>query len=145
MCKKENIISPQNEIMNLDQNFITVCCKNCGKMIIVKKESEYVVCSFCKSTIIVERDVLCEVPPEYSNLTPNEYYLLLAKENSFNPYLFPEDSPYYLEPNFEKNIKGHIGEEEENEEYNFKESGDEHLYQTVKKNETNIKTKYLGK
>ena len=36
-------------------------------------------------------------------------------------------------------------ENNNNEEYHFKESGDEHLYKTVKQNEKNIKTKYLYK
>ena len=91
------------------------------------------------------------VPPEYSNLTPTEYYLLLSKEKSFNPYLFPKDSPYHLEPHFEKTLKetreGIFDNENDNivDEYHFKETGDEHLYKTVKQNEKTIKTKYLYK
>ena len=120
----------------------------------VKKESIYVVCSNCKSTILIEKDVIGNVPPEYSNLTANEYFLLLSKERSFNPYLFPRDSPYYLEPDFEKTLKEtRIGIfENENNYYNnqndemeFKELADENLYRTVKQNENTIRTKYLYK
>ena len=151
VCKKENIIIPSNEISDLWKDFITVVCNECGKRLIVKKESEYVVCTRCKSTIIIEKQVVGNVPPEYSNLTPTEYYLLLSKEKSFNPYLFPKDSPYHLEPHFEKTLKetreGIFDNENDNivDEYHFKETGDEHLYKTVKQNEKTIKTKYLYK
>ena len=56
----------------------------------IRKESQYVICANCKSTLLIEKDVYDIRPPEYYNLTPKEYYLLLAKENSFNPYQFPE-------------------------------------------------------
>ena len=51
----------------------------------IRKESQYVICANCKSTLLIEKDVYDIRPPEYYNLTPKEYYLLLAKENSFNP------------------------------------------------------------
>ena len=114
------------------------------------------VCSNCKSTILIEKDVVGNVPPEYSNLTAKEYFLLLSKEKSFNPYMFPIDSQYYLEPDFEKKLKEtregifdneneiQIDENEDNGN-NFNEKGDEHLYKTVKQNEKTIKTKYLYK
>ena len=125
----------------------------------MKKESNYVVCSNCKSTILIEKDVVGNVPIEYSNLTAKEYYLLLSKEKSFNPYLFPKGSKYNLEPDFEKKLKEtRIGifeneneedinnevdkNENNNIEYYLNGSGDEHLYQTVNQNENKIKTKY---
>ena len=155
ICKKENIINPSNEINDIYNDFITVECKECGKRSIVKKESIYVICTNCKSTILIGKDVVGNVPPEYSNLTPNEYFLLLSKEKSFNPYLFPKDSQYYLEPDFEKKLKetregifdnenNNVNEIEDSEN-RLKESGDEHLYKTVKQNEKTIKTKYLYK
>ena len=115
------------------------------------------VCTNCKSTILIEKDVVGNVPPEYSNLTPKEYFLLLSKEKSFNPYLFPKDSKYYLEPDFEKKLKetregifdnenNNFNENEEDDYYyRTKEKRDEHLYKTVKQNEKAIKTKYLYK
>ena len=58
VCKKENIILPSNEIIDFGHDFITVACKVCGKKSVVKKESIYVVCSNCKSTILIEKDVI---------------------------------------------------------------------------------------
>ena len=145
--------------MDLWRDFISVVCNDCGKRLILKKESNYVVCTNCKSTILIEKDVVGSVPVEYSNLTPKEYYLLLTKEKSFNPYLFPKDSKYNLEPDFEKKLKEtRVGifdqENEENnngenyelnndKEYYLDGNGDEYLYQTVKDNDTNIRTKYI--
>ena len=111
-------------------------------------------CSNCKSTILIEKDVVGSVPPEYSNLTPSEYFLLLSKEKSFNPYLFPKESEYYLEPDFEKKLKetreGIFEKENNMTNYignndGYYEKGEEHLYKTVKQNENTIKTKYLYK
>ena len=135
---------------------------------ILKKESNYAVCSNCKSTILIDKDVVGSVPIEYSNLTSKEYYLLLTKAKSFNPYLYPKGSKYNLEPDFEKKLKetkiGIFENENENEnegeinnedinnnnnnninnalEYYLDNNGDEHLYQTVIQNENQIKTKY---
>ena len=103
---------------------------------------------------MIGKDVVGNVPAEYSNLTPNEYFLLLSKEKSFNPYLFPKDSQYHLEPDFEKKLKetkeGIFDDEINANEYQDndyfpKEKGEEHLYRTVKQNEKTIKTKYLYK
>ena len=143
--------------MDLWRDFITVVCNECGKKLILKKESNYVVCPRCKSTILIDKDVVGSVPVEYSNLTAKEYNLLLTKEMSFNPYLFPKGSKYNLEPDFEKKLKEtRIGifenenEEDINEDYNINENkeyyldenGDEQLFQTVKENANKIKTKY---
>ena len=143
--------------MDLWRDFITVVCNECGKKLILKKESNYVVCPKCKSTILIDKDVVGSVPVEYSNLTAKEYNLLLTKEMSFNPYLFPKDSKYNLEPDFEKKLKEtRIGifenenEEDINEDYNINENkeyyldenGDEQLFQTVKENAHKIRTKY---
>ena len=111
---------------------------------------------------MIEKDVVGNVPVEYSNLTPKEYYLLLSKAKSFNPYLYPKGSKYNLEPDFEKKLKetkvGIFENEDENEqgvnnednnninnnalEYYLDNNGDEHLYQTVNQNENFIRTKY---
>ena len=130
---------------------------NVEKKLILKKESNYVVCPQCKSTILIDKDVVGNVPLEYSNLTAKEYNLLLTKEMSFNPYLFPKDSKYNLEPDFEKKLKetrigifdneneGDINEDNninENKEYYLDENGDEQLFQTVKENAHKIRTKY---
>ena len=145
--------------MDLWRDFITVVCNECGKKIILKKESNYAVCPKCKSTILIDKDVVGNVPYEYSNLTPKEYNLLLEKEMSFNPYLFPKGSKYNLEPDFEKKLKEtRIGifdnenEEDindennngisENKDYYLDENGDEQLFQTVKENANKIGTKY---
>ena len=80
----------------------------------------------------------------------------MSKEKSFNPYLFPKDSPYHLQPDFEKTLKetrvgifenedNYYNNNNESDENKLRESGDEHLYKTVKQNEKTIKTKYLYK
>ena len=80
------IIEKSNELVDLWNDFITVVCNECGKKLILKKESNYAVCSNCKSTILIDKDVVGSVPIEYSNLTSKEYYLLLTKAKSFNPF-----------------------------------------------------------
>ena len=76
------ILYKTNEIMDLWRDFITVVCNECGKKIILKKESNYAVCPKCKSTILIDKDVVGNVPYEYSNLTPKEYNLLLENDYS---------------------------------------------------------------
>lgn len=131
---------------------IVVKCGVCGRRLLTRRESEYVLCANCKSTVLVEKNYTGFVPEEYNNLTPMEYYLLLAKENSFNPYLFPVNSPYYLEPDFEKKaseqqeskemLGSYYGEVKGNKLFG---DGNEHLFQTVRSNQMNITTKYLNK
>ena len=108
----------------------------------INKESKYVICSNCKSTINVNQDTL-EDFSEYNNLSTEDFYLLLAKENSFNPFLYPINSPFFLEKNFEKLL-----EEKRERIANWKDplfyKGDEYLYQTVKNNEMNITQKYIS-
>ena len=67
--------------------------------------------------------------------------------------MFPKESEYYLEPDFEKKLKetreGIFDYENNNNyignDYGYHEKGEEHLYKTVKQNENTIKTKYLYK
>jgi len=126
-----------------------VICKFCNKKILIRKESEYVICANCKNTILVEKDYRYTPPIEYANLTPHEYYLLLAKENSFNPYLFPVNSPFFLEPNFEKNYNQQNFYQQNNNINNKgyktmkEDNGTDHLYQTVKNNEMNITKRFI--
>ena len=159
ICKKENIIEKKNELVDFWYDFITVVCNECGKKLILKKESNYCVCTKCKSTILIQKDVVGNVPIEYSNLTAKEYFILLSKEKSFNPYLFPKGSKYNLEPDFEKKLKEtkigifdneneqDFNDEDNNEinddtEYFLDNNGDEHLFQTIKENANKISTKY---
>ena len=85
-----------------------------------------------------------EIPLEYGNLTANEYYLLLAKENSFNPYLFPVNSEYYLEPSFEKK---YLEEKNKGTFHKTKRTkyndGYDHLMETVRENEMKITNKFV--
>ena len=78
------------------------------------------------------------------NLTANEYYLLLAKENSFNPYLFPVNSEYYLEPSFEKK---YLEEKNKGTFHKTKRTkyndGYDHLMETVRENEMKITNKFV--
>ena len=39
ICKKENIIEKTNELVDLWNDFISVICNECGKKLILKKES----------------------------------------------------------------------------------------------------------
>lgn len=127
-----------------------VQCHLCKRKILIRRESEYVVCANCKSTILVEKDVINETPPEYSNLTPREFYLLMAKENSFNPYLFPVNSSYYLEPDFEKKL--HELKNKDSQQNTTKkqrkighDDGYEHLFDQVNKNQMAITNKFMNK
>ena len=104
---------------------------------ILKKESNYAICSNCKSTILIQKDVVGNVPIEYSNLTAKEYYILLTKEKSFNPYLFPKGSKYNLEPYFEKKLK--------ETKISMFENENEQDFEQVNNDNTNIdKEYYLG-
>ena len=115
----------------------------------IRKESQYVICANCKSTLLIEKDVYDIRPPEYYNLTPKEYYLLLAKENSFNPYQFPENSEFYLEPEFERKIVDERLKINDNQkEYKtffHPDNGYDHLFQTVRRNEMYVSDKFLYK
>ena len=115
----------------------------------IRSESQYVICANCKSTLLIEKDVYDIRPLEYSNLTPQEYYLLLAKENSFNPYQMPPDSQYYLEPEFERKLVDERFKIEENKhEYNtffHPDNGYDHLFQTVKNNQMFVTDNFLNK
>ena len=149
-CKKINdiILNYEDLSDDLKNVFTIVICKFCNKKILVRKESEYVICANCKSTLLIEKDYKYSPPIEYANLTPYEYYLLLAKENSFNPYFFPIDSPYFLEPNFEKKINNqeiqHINYNNKGYKTIKEDNGTDHLYQTVKHNEMNITKQFLN-
>ena len=119
-----------------------------GRRIFIRKESEYVICANCKSTLIIEKDVFDERPLAYSDITPNEYYLLMVKQNSFNPYLFPKNSEFHLEPEFEKKIKEERHDHDKKQVY-YKEykpsSKYNHLLDAVNQNEKNIKDQFLKK
>jgi hypothetical protein len=115
----------------------------------IRTESQYVICANCKSTLLIEKDVYDIRPPEYYNLTPKEYYLLLAKENAFNPYQMPQDSEYYLEPEFERKLVDERFQIEENKrEYKTffdPDNGYDHLFQTVKNNQMYVTDNFLNK
>lgn len=117
-------------------------CYKCGQKLLIKKDSKFIICSHCKSTIIVDRE-LCHEFDESIYLSPEELYLLLENQNTFNPYLIPENLYNFIKENYEKLIK-----EKKEKKYDLKNpllySGDEHLFHVVKKNEMNITQKFLN-
>ena len=118
-------------------------CYECGQKLLIKKGSEFIICSNCKRTIVINQD-LCQEIGDSINLSPEELYLLLENENSFNPYLIPENLYNFIKENYEKLMK-------KKKERKFGQinpllySGDEHLFHVVKKNEMNITQKYINK
>ena len=86
---------------------------------------------------------LCRDLGESFNLSPEELYLLLENKNTFNPYLIPENLYNYIKEFYEKSLK-----QNKEKKFDVKNpllfSGDEHLFQTIKKNEMNIAQKYIN-
>ena len=117
-------------------------CSSCGKKLLIKKDSEYVICSHCRSTIVIDKD-LCQELEDSIDLSPEELYLLLEDGNNYNPYLIPENLYNFIKENYEKLLK-----ERKKEKYDEKNpllfSGDEHLFHVVKQNEMNITQKYIN-
>ena len=117
-------------------------CSACGQKLLIKNDSEFVICNHCKSTIVVDKN-LCQELGDSIDLSPEELYLLLENGNNYNPYLIPENLYNFIKENYEKLIKER--REKKSEEKNpFLHSGDEHLFQVVKKNEMNITQKYIN-
>ncbi len=117
-------------------------CSSCGQKLLIKKDSEYVICSHCRSTIVIDKD-LCQELEDSIDLSPEELYLLLEDGNNYNPYLIPENLYNFIKENYEKLLK-----ERKKSKYDEKNpllySGDEHLFHVVKQNEMNITQKYIN-
>ena len=117
-------------------------CSSCGKKLLIKKDSQYVICSHCRSTIVIDKD-LCQELEDSIDLSPEELYLLLEDGNNYNPYLIPENLYNFIKENYEKLLK-----ERKKVKYDEKNpllfSGDEHLFHVVKQNEMNITQKYIN-
>ena len=79
-------------------------CSSCGKKLLIKKDSEYVICSHCRSTIVIDKD-LCQELEDSIDLSPEELYLLLENGNNYNPYLIPENLYNFIKENYEKLLK----------------------------------------
>jgi hypothetical protein len=68
-----------------------------------KKESDYVVCSKCKSTIVINK-IIPFKPNGYPNISAEEYSRIKLGSKAFNPYHFNNASPFHLDPGFEKTV-----------------------------------------
>ena len=118
-------------------------CYECGQKLLIKKDSQYIICSNCKRTIVVNQD-LCQEIEDSLYLSPEELYLLLENQNTFNPYLIPENLYNFIKENYEKLLKDK--KERKLEKNNLLlHSGDEHLFHVVKQNQMNITQKYINK
>ena len=145
VCKEVNdiILTFADLIDELRSFLLLTNCYNCGQKLLIKKDSEFIICSHCKRTIVVNKD-LCQEIGESIYLSPEELYLLLKNENTFNPYLIPENLYNFIKENYEKLMK-------EKKEKKFDQKNpllyncDEHLFHVVKKNQMNITQKYLNK
>lgn len=151
-CKEVNEIFLEyaNLPDELKEVFTVIKCIKCKTKIITSKVSDYVVCKNCKSTLIIEKEAINK-PPGFEYMTDMEYFLLLAKLYSFNPYLMPFYSNYYLQPGFEKEaVQSHktkftFNEEEFKKRKMARAANDtySHLIDVINKNEIDIKTKYI--
>ena len=145
ICHEVNdIILTFSDLIDELRTFLLLTeCSICGQTLLINKGSEYVICSKCKNTIVINIDY-CRELGESFYLSPEELYLLLENQNIFNPYLIPENLHKYIKDFYEKALKQKklIKIDAKNP---LLYSGDEHLFQTVKKDEMNITQKYLNK
>ena len=84
VCKEVNdiILTFADLIDELRSFLLLMKCYQCGQKLLIKKDSEFIICSHCKSTILVDKD-LCQELGDSIYLSPEELYLLLKNENSF--------------------------------------------------------------
>ena len=146
ICKEINdIILTFADLVDELRSFLSMMnCYECGQKLLIKKDSEFIICSNCKRTIVVNKDLCQEIYEDSFNLTPEELYLLLKNENSFNPYLIPENLYNFIKENYEKLIR-----DKKEKKYGQKNplfyNGDEHLFHVVKQNQMNLTKKYINK
>ena len=145
VCKEVNdiILTFADLIDELRSFLLLMNCYQCGQKLLIKKDSEFIICSHCKSTILVDKD-LCQELGDSIYLSPEELYLLLKNENSFNPYLIPENLYNFIKENYEKLFK-QKKEKKDDQKNPLLYSGDEHLFHIVKQNQMNITQKYINK
>ena len=117
-------------------------CSKCGHKLLIKKESEFIICSNCKITIVVVPSECYEIN-EKIDLTPDELYSLIINEKNINPNLFSDNLYEFILKNYGRLFKEKKDMEMKN--YPLAYKGDEHLYHFVKKNQINITQKYFNK
>ena len=144
VCKEVNdIILNFDDLINELRNFLTLTyCSDCGHKLLIKKNSEFIICSNCKRTIVVDPSNCFEIN-EKIDLTPDELYSLIMNEKNINPNLFSDNLYDFILKNYSRLIKEKKDFEMKNYPLAFK--GDEHLYQFVKTNQINITQKYFNK
>ena len=116
-------------------------CSECGHKLLFKKKSEFIICSKCKRTIVVDPFSCYEIN-EKIDLTPDELYSLIVDEKKINQKLFSDDLYEFIVKNYKRLFKEKKDYEMKN--YPLAYKGDEHLYQFVKKNQLNITQKYFN-
>ena len=145
ICKEINdIILTFSDLIDELRSFLLLTnCYQCGQKLLIKKDSEFIICSNCKSTIVIDKDS-CQELGDSIYLSPEELYLLLKNENSFNPYLIPENLYNFIKENYEKLLR-QKKETKFDQRNPLLHSGDEHLFHVVKQNQMNITQKYINK
>ena len=129
--------------MNELRTFLSLTyCYECGHKLLIKKGSEFIICSNCKRTIIINPFSCFEIN-EKIDLTPDELYSLIINEKNINPNLFSDNLYEFILKNYSRIIKENDDLKMNNYPLAFK--GDEHLYHFVKKNQQNITQKYFNK
>jgi LSD1 subclass zinc finger protein len=115
ICQSINMVPPMPK-PNLDpeisvseyvqRQYQEIICPICNYFMRTKKESDYVICTSCKNTVIIAKDPII-APSGYSNIDAYEYSRLKLK-HSFNPYALNEDDPLFLPIEFEKQFVGDV-------------------------------------
>ena len=143
VCKKVNdiILNFDDLIQELKSFLVLMNCSECGHKLLFKKKSEFIICSNCKRTIVVDPFSCYEIN-EKIDLTPDELYSLIVDEKKINQKLFSDDLYEFIVKNYKRLFKEKKDYEMKN--YPLAYKGDEHLYQFVKKNHLNITQKYFN-
>ncbi len=137
------IILNFDDLINELREYLTLTyCTDCGHKLLIKKASEFIICSNCTRTIAIDQSNCYEID-EQIDLTPDELYSLIINEKNINPNLFSDNLYEFILKNYGRLIKEKKDMEMKN--YPLAYKGDEHLYNFVKKNQINITQKYFNK
>jgi hypothetical protein len=142
--EKERVFLPNIDIdtrVKRINEFATVVCNKCKRMIKTKRESDYVVCSKCKNCNITNKGINVPDGVDPANYIKHRFGTF------FNPYKRNPSDPFYLKEGFEFNVVEDAREQVEKkrmekfrEGYNNKvssasasASGDQIVYQSSSK------------
>ena len=138
----EIILNFDDLINELKEYLALTYCSLCNHKLLIKKNSEFIICSNCKRTIVVDPFNCYEIN-EKIDLKPDELYSLIINEKNINPNLFTDNLYEFILKNYNRLIKEK--KDLDMKIYPLAYKGDEHLYSHVKNNQINITQKYFNK